>query len=276
MNDQTHNPSEIILLAGRGVYPIEFAMAARSAGIRMIFALGFTRETDTRLAKLVDEMKWVRMGQLQKALDIIGSYGIKHAVMVGQIAPRHLFSLLCMDAKVIKLLRKLKAKNAETIFGALAAELKTCDVTLIPAHSFMDSAMPKPGQLGGRLPTESELADIELGKKVAKTISGLDIGQTVIIKNGTVIAVEDFDGTDKAIIRAGKIAGSGSVVVKAAKFGHDMRFDIPVVGTRTFKMLKKAKASVLAVEAGKTILLERSKLVDLAIKQNVAFTAWEL
>lgn len=136
--------------------------------------------------------------------------------------------------------------------------------------------MPRPGQISVREPTESEWRDLHLGARVAKAVSSLDIGQTVVVKTGTILSVEGFEGTDAAILRAGKLGGPGSVVVKAAKRGHDMRFDIPVIGAHTFRALRKAKVSALGVEAGFTILLERARLVGLAREYNIAFVALDM
>jgi DUF1009 family protein len=137
----------------------------------------------------------------------------------------------------------------------------------------MEDRMPAPGLIGARPPTEQEAADIRLGTQVAKATSGLEIGQTVVIKQGTILAVEAFEGTDETILRAGRLSRGGLVVVKAAKPGHDMRFDIPVVGMRTFKVLRKAGVSVLAVEAGRTILLERDALMKESNRRGICFTA---
>ena len=149
-------------------------------------------------------------------------------------------------------------------------------ITLLPAYRFMETEMPAVGLLSQRAPDEREQADIVLGARVAKTTSGLEIGQTVVVKEGTVLAVEGFEGTDETILRAGRLGGAGGVVVKVAKLGHDMRFDIPIIGTRTFKNLRKARISCLAVEAGRTILLEREKLVAEANRLGLAFTAFAL
>jgi hypothetical protein len=195
-------------------------------------------------------------------------------VMAGQIRPTRLFHVR-PDARALAILRSLKTKNAHTIFGALADELKTVGVDMLPAYCFMETEMPAAGLLGSRNPDEREQADILLGAKVAKVTSGLEIGQTVVIKDGTILAVEGFEGTDATILRAGKLGGAGSVVVKVAKRGHDMRFDIPIIGMRTFKSLKKAGASCLAVEARRTILLEREKLAAEADRLGIAFTAFE-
>ncbi len=260
------------LIAGRGVYPLILAESARKQGVKRICAVAFRKETDSSIERLADEVSWLYIGQFGAMLDALKSFGISRVVMAGQITPTHLFRVR-MDTAMLKLLSRLKVRNAETIFGAIGEELRAVGIELQPASLFMESTMPAPGLIGARPPTEEEKADIELGLFVAKTTSGLDIGQTVIIKRGTVLAVEAFEGTDEAILRAGELGGEGSVVVKVAKRGHDMRFDIPVIGTHTFKVLRKAGVSALAVEAGRTILLEREKLAGEAQKMNLAFLA---
>jgi UDP-2,3-diacylglucosamine hydrolase len=259
----------LALIAGRGAYPRLLADSARRQGITRICAVAFKGETDPVLERLVDEIKWLHLGQLAAMLQALSGFGIPRAVMAGQITPTHLFRIR-MDGAMLKLLGRLKTRNAETIFGAIGEELRAVGIELQPASLFMESTMPAPGLIGARSPTPEEEADIELGLQVAKTTSGLDIGQTVVLKRGTILAVEAFEGTDAAILRAGELGGEGSVVVKVAKRGHDMRFDIPVVGEHTFK---KIKASALAVEAGRTILLDREQLVAEADRQRLCFVA---
>lgn len=265
-------PEKLGLIAGKGVYPIEFARAARAQGVQRLFAVAFKGETERSIEKLVDELRWLYVGQLQAMLDAFRESGVTTAVMVGQITPTHLYRVR-PDRAMLNLLGSLKQRNAETIFGAVGTEMRKIGIELAPASLFMESAMPAPGLLAARAPNEEEAADIELGLQVAKATSGLDIGQTVVVKRGTVLAVEAFEGTDEAILRAGKLGGAGGVVVKVAKRGHDMRFDIPVVGMHTFKVLKKAGISTLAVEAGRTILLERERLVAEANRLGIAFTS---
>lgn len=265
-------PEALGIIAGKGAYPRLLAQAARAQGVKRLFAVAFKKETDPALEREVDETRWLSVGQLQAMLDAFAGSGVAEVVMVGQITPTHLFRVR-PDMAMIELLAGLRERNAETIFGAIGARLQEVGVRLAPASLFMESAMPKAGQLGSRPPTEAEQKDIALGVAVAKTTSGLDIGQTVVVKEGTILAVEAFEGTDETIKRAGRLGGPGIVVVKAAKRGHDMRFDIPVIGERTLRVLKKVKASVLAVEAGRTILLEREKLTAAADGQNLCFVA---
>lgn len=268
-------PESLGIIAGRGAYPRLLAEAARREGVRRLFAVAFRWETDPAIAKVVDETAWIKLGQLGAMLDAFRRSGVRQAVMAGQIKPTHLFSLR-MDRALIELLARLPERNAHTIFGAIGDELKKCGIELRPAHLFMESAMPEPGLLGRRPPDAREQADIELGLKAAKLTSGLEIGQTVVVKKGTILSVEAFEGTDAAILRAGRLGGPGAVVVKVAKRGHDMRFDIPVVGTHTLRSLRKIRASVLALEARRTILLERAAVIAEADRMGLCLAAVEM
>lgn len=265
-------PRSLALIAGRGVYPRLLAEAAKKQGVQDLFAVAFRGETDRAVCRLADRAVWVNMGQYGRMLDALGASGARHAVMAGQIKPTNLFRVR-PDARFVALLQRLKVRNAETIFGAVAEDLKAVGLDVLPASTFMEEHMPGPGLLTRRGPTADEQADIALGLKVAKATSQLDIGQTVVVKQGTVLAVEAFEGTNNAIKRAAALGGAGIVIVKVAKAGHDMRFDIPVVGEHTLKLLRKLKAAVLAVEANRTILLDRPRLVEQADRMALAMVA---
>lgn len=267
-------PETLGVIAGRGSYPWQLARSAHAQGVKRIVAFAFRRETEWAIEKQADEVVWLHLGSLGALLDAVKTKGISKLVMAGQIKPTRLFSLR-LDAKALSILRSLKTKNAHTIFGAIADELRAIGAELLPAYRFMETEMPAAGVLGARAPDAREQADIRLGAKAAKVTSGLEIGQTVVVKDGTILAVEGFEGTDETIRRAGRLGGAGSVAVKVAKLGHDMRFDIPIIGLRTFQMLKKAKVSCLAVEARRTILLEREKLVAEADRLGIAFVAFD-
>jgi len=267
-------PSVLGIIAGKGAYPYLLAESAKRQGVRRVIAIAFKKETDPVIEKFADEVKWIYLGQFGHMLDALRGSGVKHAVMAGQITPTHLFTVR-MDAKMLDLLRRLPVKNAETIFGAVADELKTMGIELLPASTFMEAHMPKAGVLSRRTPTGSEQRDIDLGRQVALTTSKLDIGQTVVMKDGVILAVEAFEGTDETIERAARLGGPGIVIVKVAKKGHDLRFDIPVIGMHTVKVLKKAKAAVLAVEAGHAILLEREKIIEAINHMNMCLVALE-
>jgi UDP-2,3-diacylglucosamine hydrolase len=266
------NLESLAIIAGKGVYPRELAVSARKQGVKRLCAIAFRRETDSVIEKYVDETTWVHLGQLTPVLEALKKSGVKQVVMAGQITPTHVFSIR-MDRAMLDLFKRLPIRNAETVFGAMGEELKKIGVELMPASLFMEAAMPEQGLLTMRAPTDRERQDIDFGLKVAKVTSSIDIGQTVVIKDGIIIAVEALEGTDATILRAGKLSGPGVVIVKVAKRGHDMRFDIPVVGIHTMKTLKKARASVLAVEAHRTILLERERVVDEADRLGVCLVA---
>lgn len=267
-------PQSLGLIAGKGVYPLLLAKSARQQGVKRLVAVAFRKETRAELEALVDEVRWIRLGQYGHMLDELGRSGVRHAVMAGQITPTHLFRLR-PDARMLELLRRLRTRNAETIFGAVANDLKAIGVDLMPASMFMEAHMPAAGLLSERSPTQAEEADIQLGHETAKTTSGLDIGQTVVVKQGAILAVEAFEGTDETVLRAGRLGGPGAVVVKVAKPGHDMRFDIPVVGPRTMRVLKKTKSAVLALEAGRAVLLERDKIVAAANRMGLCLIVLE-
>jgi len=199
--------------------------------------------------------------------------GIKHCVMVGQIAPKNLFDLR-PDLRAMAILLKLKEKNAHTIFGAIADELKKNGVELIEATPWLKPLMPGNGfHLGPKL-SDQQRADVQFAFRLAKEVSRLEIGQTVVVKHGTVLAVEGFEGTDQCLARGGGLAGKdrGAVAVKVAKEKHDMRFDIPCVGARTLDICAAAGVSVLALEAEKTLLLDEDEVKRLVAKQKGALT----
>ena len=266
-------PQTLALVAGGGAYPLILAESARQQGVKRLYVVAFRRETDKSIEQIADETVWIEIGKLGDMLEALGKSGAEHAVMAGRIRPTHLFrALLRMDRQMRALLNGLKLRNAETIFGGVAEMMESLGIKVLPASSFMESHLPAAGLLSARAPTAEEQNDIDLGLKVARTTSGLDIGQTVVVKQGTILAVEAFEGTNAAIKRAADLAGAGIVVVKTAKQGHDMRFDIPVVGLKTMKVLSRAKAAVLAVEAGRTIMLEQDKLVRQANRIGLCLT----
>jgi UDP-2,3-diacylglucosamine hydrolase len=260
------------IIAGNGVYPRLLADAARKAGVNRIVAAAFTGETDPGLAQHVDLIEWMRVGQLNRLLKFFSEYKVHHGIMAGQIAPKNLFDLR-PDLKALLLLGRLKQRNAESIFAAIADELARIDVDLLPATTFLEDSLASAGLIAGAKPNRREEEDVDLGWKMAKEIARLDIGQTVIVKNGTVVAVEAFEGTNEAIRRGGTLAREDAVMVKVAKPNQDMRFDAPVIGVETIRVAAEAKLRVIAVEAGKTLLLERKAIADLAVHSKLSIIA---
>ncbi len=269
----TNSIESLGIIAGNRSLPLLFAEQARSLGIKRLVAAAFQGETDPSLASLVDEIVWLKVGQLSKMISVFTDRRIKECVMVGQIAPKNLHDVR-PDLRAMALLLRLKAKNAHTIFGAIADELKKDGVELIDARPWLKSLMPSAGfQAGPKLSAEQK-NDVEFGFKVAKEVSRLEIGQTVVVKKGAVLAVEGFEGTDKCLARGGELAGKdgGAIAVKVAKVDHDMRFDIPCIGSRTLEICSTSGISVLALEAGKTLLLERETCEKLAVKNKISLT----
>lgn len=272
MTDEQSVPETLGVIAGRGSYPWRLARSAHAQGVKRVVAFAFRGETDRLIQRYADEVVWLYLGQLGALMEAVQACGVTKLAMAGQIKPTRLFSMR-FDAKALAELKKLKLRNAHTLFGAICDEFAKIGVELLPASRFMETEMPGVGALTARVPTEQEWADIQLGCCVAKATSGLEIGQTVGLKEGTILAVEGFEGTDETILRTGRLGGAGAVIVKVAKPGHDMRFDIPIIGERTLKMLRKARIGCLAFEAGRSILLDREQVVALAERWGIAMVA---
>jgi DUF1009 family protein len=265
-------PDALGIIAGNGVYPRLLADGARGAGVEKIVAATFTGETDPILEQHVELVEWMRVGQLGRLLKFFRSQGIHHAIMAGQIAPKNLFDLR-PDLKALMLLGKLKQRNAESIFAAVADELAKIDVDLLPATTFLEDSIAKLGPIAGPKLSPRQEHDVELGWNAVKEIARLNIGQTIVIKNGTIVAVEALEGTNEAIKRGGTLAREGAVMVKVSKPNQDMRFDVPVIGVETIRIAAESGVRVIAVEAGKTLLLERDAVTQSAERSNVSLVA---
>jgi DUF1009 family protein len=261
------------LIAGSQSLPLEFARLARAGGVKRIVAVAAEGETDPALASLVDEIVWLNVGQVGKMISTFTSRGIKHCVMAGQLAPKNLFDLR-PDLRAMGVLLRMKEKNAHTLFGAVANELMKDGVELIEATPWLAPLMPQSGFALGPKLSDAQCADVEFGFRIAKEVSRLEIGQLVVVKDGAVLAVEAFEGTDKCLARGGALAGKngGAVAIKVAKPNHDMRFDIPCIGARTFETCAAARISVLALESGKSLLLERGQCEELATNNKISVT----
>ena len=261
------------IIAGSRSLPLDFARLARAAGVKRLVAVAAEGETDPALATLVDEIVWLNVGQVGKMISAFTSRGIKQCVMAGQLAPKNLFDLR-PDLRAMGVLLRLKEKNAHTLFGAVAEELKKDGVELVEATPWLAPLMPQAGFALGPKLSEEQKNDVEFGFRIAKEVSRLEIGQLVVVKDGAVLAVEGFEGTDPCLARGGELAGKhgGAVAVKVAKVNHDMRFDIPCIGAKTLATCASARISVLALESAKTLLLEREECAELAKKNKVTVT----
>ncbi|MGI8602426.1 MAG: LpxI family protein [Verrucomicrobiales bacterium] len=248
------------IIAGNGIYPATLAQAARMAGVAKIVAAAFEQETDPALAKYVDAIEWLRVGQLGRLIKFFRAHGVRQAIMAGQIAPKNLFDLR-PDLRAVVLLGKLRIRNAETIFGAIADELASEGISLLPATTFLEDLLPAPGLVCGPRPGKKQMPDIEFAFRMAKEICRLDIGQAVVVKKGTVLAVEAFEGTDECIRRGGALGKGGATVAKVSKPNQDLRFDVPVIGPRTVQSAADAGIPLVVVEAGRTLLLGKEEIV---------------
>ncbi len=267
------NVDTLGLIAGNRSLPLELARAVRRAGVKRLVAVGFEGETDPALAELADEIVWIKVGQLSKLVHAFTDRGVRQCVMAGQIAPSNLYDLR-LDLRAMGVLFRLKQRNAHTIFGAIADELHKDGVELVPALPWLKDLMPGPGfRLGPRLSREQE-EDVRFGFGIAKEVSRLEIGQTVVVKRGTVLAVEGVEGTDRCLLRGGELAGKegGAVAVKVAKADHDLRFDIPCLGPKTLETCASAQIAVLAFEPGKSLLLEQEACEKLAAENKICLT----
>ena len=267
-------PDSLGIIAGSRTLPFLIAAEARKTGMRKIVAVAFEGETNPKLATFVDEIVWLRVGQLSKMINAFKERGVTRCVMAGQIAPKNLFDVR-PDLRAMLLLFKLKEKNAHTVFGGIAQELQKEGIQLIEATPWLKPALPSAGfHLGPKLSKQAR-EDAEFGFQIAKEISRLEIGQTVVVKEGTVLAAEGFEGTDRCLQRGGELAGKkgGAVAVKVAKHNHDMRFDIPCIGLQTVQTCREAGIEVLAVEREKTILLEQAEVERFVAKNGPTIVA---
>ena len=257
------------LIAGNGRFPFLVADAARRAGRRVV-AVAVKEEASPDLAGSVDEMHWVGLGQLGHCIDVLKAGGVSEAVMAGQVQHRRIFSGIVPDLKLAGVLVRLAVKNTDSLIGGVADALSREGITLLPSTALLEDQMATAGAMSRRKPEGGERKDIAYGVKVARALSALDLGQTVVIKDRAAVALEAMEGTDEVIRRAGRLAGAGTTVVKLAKPRQDMRFDVPVVGTRTLEAMREAGARTLAVEAGRTLLLDRAAVLAAADAAGIA------
>lgn len=260
---------KLLILAGSGTYPSSVAKGARKAGVRHISILALRGMASRATAALGDEVAWFGVGEVRASFDWMERRGAQACILAGQITPLALFRTR-FDDLARTWLGCLPIKNAHTIYGKIASELELRGIRVLPASCYMNDAVPGAGVLTRRAPDEREARDIAFGHRVACDICGLDIGQTLLVKDGMILAVEAFEGTNQAIKRGGQLGGKGAVVIKVAKKGHDMRFDIPVIGEGTIAALRKAGVSALAYQAGRLVLLEREKVIEAANRLNIA------
>ena len=269
-------PREVGLVAGGGRYPLLLAEEARRHGVTRLVIEGMHGGTDPAIEKLANEMHWLYVGQVGKAIETFRRAGISQVIFAGQVKPGRLFQGLRPDLRALKILATAGAKNAETIFGGVVAEFEREGLKVLPCITFMENYLAAEGVMGKVKPGSAQRDDIELGRRLAREVSRLEIGQTVVVKGGAVLAVEAFEGTDQAILRAGELSHGDLTVVKVAKPKHDIRFDVPCVGMKTVESLKTAGAKALALQAGLTLLVDKDEFIPALDAAKIALVGFSL
>ncbi len=262
------------MLAGKGLYPTAFVAGARrqKEPVRIV-TVAFQGETDPALEEEVDVMGWFRVGQLGKLIKFFKKEGITELVMVGQVTPKNLFEMR-PDLRVTMAMAKLKKRNADTLFGALSDEFAKDGMTVLPATTFLEHLLPGEGPVLGRKLSDDEFETARFGFGIAKETSRLDIGQSVVVREGTVLAVEAFEGTNECLRRGGKLGkGKKVILAKVSKPEQDMRFDVPVIGPDTIRVCAEAGVGAIAIEANKTLVLGWEEAEELATKLKVGVVA---
>ena len=270
-----NNSGEWGLIAGNGDFPFLVLEGARSRGIDMA-VIAIREEASPALEQAAKRLHWVSLGELSKTISLLHEEGVKHAVMAGQVKHNKIFSSIRPDWRLAKLLFSLSSKNTDSLIGAVARVLQDEGIELVDSTKFLGSLLPEPGVLTRRAPDEHEACDIEYGRQIARRIAGLDLGQTVVVRDCACVAIEAMEGTDETIERAARITGGQQlVVVKVSKPKQDMRFDVPVVGLKTIEVMRRSNATALAIDARRTLLFDRGALIAAADEARIAIQAFE-
>jgi len=262
------------LIAGNGDFPFLVLEGARSRGIEMA-VIAIREEASPALEQAAKRFHWISLGELGRGIDLLHQEGVKHAVMAGQVKHNKIFSSIRPDWRLAKLLLTLSTKNTDSLIGAVARVLEEEGIELVDSTKFLGPLLPSEGVLTRRAPDEAEVADIEYGRRIARQIAGLDLGQTVVVRDRACVAIEAMEGTDETIERAARIAsGQRLVVVKVSKPRQDMRFDVPVIGLQTIEVMRRSNATALGIDAGRTLLFDREGLVRAADEGGIAIQAF--
>jgi UDP-2,3-diacylglucosamine hydrolase len=262
------------LIAGNGRFPFLVLEAARSQGIDMA-VIAIREEASPELEKIATRLHWVSLGELSRTLELLHREGVTRAVMAGQVKHNKIFSSIRPDWKLAKLLFSLPLKNTDSLIGAVAKVLESEGIELVDSTTFLKPLIPAAGVLTRRAPDAREAADIAYGREIALKIAGLDLGQTVVIRDRACVAVEAMEGTDETIERAARLSNGGAlVVVKVSKPRQDMRFDVPVLGLQTVEVMHRCGVSAVGIDAGRTLLFDRAGLIEAADAAGIAIEAF--
>ena len=263
------------LIAGNGKFPFLVLEAARSQGIDMVVA-AIKEETFPEIEQHARTVHWMSLGQLGKLIRTFKSEGVNTAVMAGQVKHKQIFSGIIPDLKMIQLLASLATKNTDSLIGAVAKLLEEEGIHLMDSTAFLRPLLPEPGVLTRRQPSDEEKKDLDYGYRIARELGRLDLGQSVVVCDGACVAIEAMEGTDAIIERAaGLVNGRALRVVKLAKPNQDLRFDVPVIGPATVRLMERLRASALAIEARKTLMIDRDELIRVADQAGISIVAME-
>jgi UDP-2,3-diacylglucosamine hydrolase len=262
------------LIAGNGQFPFLVLRAARRQGHELVVA-AIKEEAFPELQSEAKTIHWLSIADLSGLIHWFKKEGVNRAMMAGQVKHKIIFSSIRPDWRLLKLLTSLKHKNTDALIGGVAKVLSEEGIDLIDSTFFLKELVPQPGVLTRRKPNSEEKADIEYGRAIAKAIAGMDLGQCVVVRNCACIAIEAMEGTDAVIQRAGELSRGGRMtVIKVSKPNQDMRFDVPVVGRATIELMAGSNASALALDAGRTLLIDRDELLALANEKNITIEAF--
>jgi len=271
--------SRIGLIAGNGRFPFLVLDAARRLGHTVVIVAvkeeAFPELDAAAVASGRAELHWVSLGQLGRCIDILRTAGVSEAVMAGQVKHVRLFSGIVPDLTLLSVLTRLRAKNTDAMIAAVADVMREHGIALLDSTGFLQPLMAGSGALSRRPASPAEAADLDFGYGMADALAGLDIGQTIVVKDRAVVAVEAMEGTDEVIERAGRLGGVGTRVVKVAKPNQDMRFDVPVVGVRTIASMRQAGATVLSIDAGRTLVVDGPAFLEAADEAGIAVVGRE-
>jgi UDP-2,3-diacylglucosamine hydrolase len=263
------------IIAGNGRFPFLVLDAARDRGVEPL-VVAIKEEAFPELGKNAREIEWLSLGEVARLLELLTGRGVNKVVLAGQVKHLQLFSSIKPDGVVEQTLNGMERKNTDALVGAFVSMLEARGIHVVDSTLFLKPLLADAGVMTGRAPDESELADIAYGREIAKRIAGLDIGQTIVVADRACVAIEAMEGTDAAIERAAGLSnGKRLVVVKVSKPQQDMRFDVPVAGVRTIRVMQRANARVLAVDAGRTLLFEREHLIEEANQAGIAVIGME-
>jgi DUF1009 family protein len=263
------------LIAGNGQFPFLVLRAARRQGHELVVA-AIKEEAFPEIQSETDHLHWLSIADLSGLIQLFKKEGVAKAIMAGQVKHKIIFSSIKPDWRLLKLLTSLKHKNTDALIGGVAAVLADEGIELLDSTCFLKDLIPQPGVLTRRKPSRDETADIEYGRRIAKAIAAMDLGQCVVVKDCACVATEAMEGTDAVIRRAAALSAGGRItIVKVSKPNQDMRFDVPVIGTATIRLMSESNATALALDAEKTLLFERPELIALADEKGITIEAFK-